>query len=168
MKVSLVMAITADGKIAKNSYELVDWTSKEDKKFFIQKTKEARVLIIGKKTFTTIGRPLPNRLNIVLTRNPQNEISQEGLLEFTNQEPGKLLKSLANRGFKEIIVAGGAHTNSLFLEKNLIDEIFLTIEPKIFGLGLGIFSSPIEKNLSLLDVSKLSDNVILAHYKIIK
>ncbi len=43
------------------------WDIPEDLKFFQEKTK-GKALIMGRKTFESLGRPLPHRLNIVLTR----------------------------------------------------------------------------------------------------
>ncbi|MBF0204054.1 MAG: dihydrofolate reductase, partial [Desulfamplus sp.] len=69
MKVILVMAMTLDGKIARHSMEPVDWTGKADKKKFVEITKKAGAVIMGSTTFDTIGKRLPNRKNIVMTRN---------------------------------------------------------------------------------------------------
>ena len=62
MKIILMMAMTADGKIAKNSDHFPDWTSKEDKKMFMRVTKEVGVVIMGDKTFFTFPKALPERL----------------------------------------------------------------------------------------------------------
>jgi dihydrofolate reductase len=45
------------------------WDLPEDMKFFRDKTK-GRALIMGRKTFESVGHPLPNRLNVVVTRQP--------------------------------------------------------------------------------------------------
>jgi len=169
MKTSLIIALTADGKIAKTSSHGADWTSKEDKQFFVSKTKELGVVIMGSSTYLTINRPLPDRLNIVLTKSPEEYDSIHGVLEFTNQTPGKILKDLETRGHSQAAIIGGATINSLFLEAGLIDELYLTIEPILFGQGISLFSKDInESKLQLLDTKKLSDNVILIHYQVIK
>ncbi|WP_447926380.1 dihydrofolate reductase [Vreelandella sp. EE27] len=46
------------------------WYLPEDLKFFKRKT-QAKPLVMGRKTYASIGKPLPNRLNIVVTRDPQ-------------------------------------------------------------------------------------------------
>lgn len=61
MKVTLLMAMTLDGKIGKSHDHFPDWTGKADKTLFVRLTKKAGVIIMGSKTFDTIGRPLPNR-----------------------------------------------------------------------------------------------------------
>ena len=171
MKVTLVMVTTADGKIAKDKSHLADWTSKEDKKFFVEKTKECKVMIMGMTTYQTIGRPLPGRLTIVYTRNPQAPGLEHipDSLEYTNLGPKELLTQLEKRGFTEVALVGGGTINAMFLREKLIDDIYLSIEPYIFGAGLGVFSeAPADVNLELVEVSKLSEQVVLLHYRIKK
>lgn len=169
MKVTLVMATTADGKIAKDKAHVADWTSKEDKKFFVEKTKECKVMIMGMTTYQTIGRPLPGRLTMVYTRNPQAPAleQQPDVLEYTNLGPKELLAQLEKRGFTDVALVGGGTINAMFLREKLIDDIYLSIEPYIFGAGLGVFSeAPADVELNLVDVSKLSEQVVLLHYRI--
>jgi dihydrofolate reductase len=69
MNVFIIAAISADGLIAKDSDEKsTAWTSKADKKFFSERTKKAGVVVMGRKTFDTIGKPLSERLNIVYSK----------------------------------------------------------------------------------------------------
>jgi dihydrofolate reductase len=56
MKTFIIAALTADGFIAKGSDHLsVEWTSKEDRKFFSDRTKKAGVVVMGLNTYKTIG-----------------------------------------------------------------------------------------------------------------
>lgn len=169
MKVILLMAITVDGKIAKYTTHPATWTSKADKKVFIETTKNAGVIIMGQTTYDTIGRPLPGRLNIVMNPNPDASKNLPGILEFTKSQPPELLKELAARGFSTVIIGGGATINGLFLSKGLLDEVWLTIEPRLFGEGLSLFKGA-DKDiaLQLLEVIKLDENVLQVRYKIIK
>ncbi|HRY63050.1 MAG TPA: dihydrofolate reductase family protein [Patescibacteria group bacterium] len=169
MKTILMMAITADGKIAKHATQLADWTSKADKKIFVEETKSAGVIIMGKTTYETIGRPLPGRLNVVLDQTPDTSKNIPGSLEYTNLPPKSILADLAKRGFKTAILGGGATINGLFLKANLIGEIWLTIEPKIFGEGLSLFKdADVNLELELIEVRNLDKNVIQVRYKVVK
>ncbi|HOZ36435.1 MAG TPA: dihydrofolate reductase family protein [bacterium] len=169
MKLILMMAITADGKIAKTATQLADWTSKADKKIFVEETKSAGVIIMGKTTYETISKPLPGRLNIILDKNPNTSQNIPNSLEYTNLTPKELLNSLADRGFEKVILGGGATINGLFLKENLVDEIWLTIEPKIFGEGLSLFKdADVDLKLELLEVRNLDKDVIQVRYKVIK
>jgi dihydrofolate reductase len=166
MKVTLLMALTADGKIGKNSAHFPDWSGKEDKKRFKQFTLKAGVVVMGSATYDTIGWPLPGRKNIVLTRRTDRCSNQENLV-FTNQKPAEILEDLTAEGFKHVILIGGAQINYLFARKGLIDEMILTYCPKIFGTGLAVFSEEISMNLSLLSVEQLDENVVCVHYKVL-
>lgn len=161
------MAITLDGKIAKNSDHFPDWTGKADKKFFMEQTKKAGCLIMGSKTFDTIGRPLPGRKNIIVTRSP-DRVSEWENLEFTHKKPVEILKSLEKEGFKEAILGGGAQINSLFAKENLIDELLLTISPLVFGEGIGLFAEDLEMKLELQELTTLDDNLVCVRYKVLK
>jgi len=163
------MAITADGKIAKSASHFANWTSGADKKMFVEKTKSAGVIIMGLTTYQTIGRPLPGRLNIVLTPEPEKETSIPGSLEYTSQNPKEILEDLEKRNFFEAIIGGGATINGLFLKENLVDEIWLTVEPKIFGEGLNLFRGvETDLNLELLETVQLDKNVVQLKYRVIK
>ena len=78
MKISLIAAFAEEGVIGKDGK--IPWTLKEDLKHFRHKTEGCSV-VMGRKTYESIGRPLPNRLNIVMTRNPKR---QEGIKEVSN------------------------------------------------------------------------------------
>ena len=167
MKVILIMAQTMDGIISRSSDEFIDWTGSADKKMFMQITKEAGVVIMGSKTFDTIGKPLPGRKNMVLTRN-SSRISNYDNLVYTKKDPQTLLNNLSEEGFNKVAVIGGSQINSLFAEHNLIDEIIMTVAPKIFGTGLSLFNVSLDMNLKLLTTEILEENFILMHYAVQK
>ena len=165
MKVILLMAITLDGKTGKDAEHFVDWTEHEDKKFFVKITKRAGVIIMGSKTFDTIGKPLPGRKNIILTRNRQRK-SQWDNLVFSDQAPGELLKSLEKEGFSEAVLAGGPTINTLFAREKLIDEVIVTVSPLIFGYGTSLFSEEISMELELKDVHQRGKDLIAITYRV--
>ena len=164
MHVVLMMAVTADGKIAKSSDHFPDWTSKEDKKMFMEVTKKAGVVIMGDKTFFTFPKPLPDRLNVVFTllENPPETEN----VKWVTGEPEKVLSDLEKKGYKSAILGGGAYLDTQFLKKKLIDEIWLTIEPKIFGEGLGVFGGDFDVDLKLLNLEKINENSLMVKYEV--
>lgn len=166
MKVTLLMAMTLDGKIAKDSDHFPDWTGKADKKFFMERTKEAGCLIMGSKTFDTIGRPLPGRKNVIMTRKERD--SEWENLVFTADSPQEILANLKSEGYEEAILGGGAQINTLWAEGGLIDEVVLTISPLFFGQGMGLFSEEVELNLELVELTTLDDDLVCVHYKVLK
>lgn len=171
MKIIICMAQTADGKIAKSKNHLANWTSKEDKKHFIELTKKHQVLIMGETTFNTIGRPLPGRLNFILSKDPEKNKNkvQKDLLEFFSGTPKDVVRHLSDRNFESAILGGGAFTNASFLKNGLVDEIYLTTESLLFGQGFG-FCEGLENDIKLeiLEINQLSKNTFVTHYKVIK
>lgn len=170
MKIILVMAITADGIMAKDSHHLPDWTGRADKQAFVAETKKHGCIIMGKSTFETIGRPLPQRLNLILTSNPkafQNQ-RKEGVLEFFSGSPKEVIDHLEQRGFSSAVLAGGAKTNTLFLSENLVDEILITVAPKLFGSGLTMAQGNFNISLKLLEIKKLDEDTIQLRYQVKK
>ncbi len=163
MKVTLLMALTVDGKIARHPGQLIDWSGKADKKLFVQMTKKAGVLIMGSRTYDTIGHPLPGRKNIILTRNKARQSNREDLI-FTDQNPADLLDSLKADGYRQVILTGGSTINTLFARENLIDEVVVTIAPIIFGTGMGIFSEELDLSLKLKSVGTVDDELVILTY----
>ncbi len=173
LKVILLAAISADGKIAEQQGQTsLDWTSKEDTRFFVEKTKEVGVVIMGRKTFETFGKPLKGRRLIVLSRQERTKMTEKterekkGTVEFTNEELSLLLSRLQNEGHDAVVVAGGASVYSQFLKQRLVTELFLTIEPVLFGQGIS-FASDFERvNMKLIETRLLGEQSVLLHYVI--
>jgi len=165
MKVILIMASTVDGKIAKDVNEFIDWSGNEDKKYFVEMTKKAGVVIMGSTTYKTIGKPLPKRMNIVMTRDETLESNEYNLL-YTTLPPVNILNELEIMGYKTVIIAGGPTINTLFLEYGLIDEIHITMVPKIFGNGLSMFRGEQNTDLEFKSCDRFSDGCILMKYDV--
>lgn len=171
MKLILVMAQTADGKIAKNKSHAANWTSKEDKKHFIEITKKHKVIIMGASTYETIGKPLPGRLNLILTDAPEKyqKLQKPGKLEFFNGRPYQVINYLKDKGYTSAILGGGSYTNSAFLNSKLVDEIYFTFEGILFGKGLGVCDGLLKDvNLKIKKLKKLSDKTFLVNYEVVK
>jgi dihydrofolate reductase len=165
MKVILLMAMTLDGKIARNEQHFPDWTGSADKKLFVQITKKAGAIIMGSKTFDTIGKPLPGRRNIVMTRNRSRQSSPPDLI-YTASNPEAILDELVREGYREVVLAGGSIVNSLFARAKLIDEIVMTIAPRIFGTGISLFTDETDMQLDLKSVEPLDDGCVVLRYQV--
>lgn len=166
MKVTLIAAISADGKIAERTDQSsMDWTSKEDKQFFVEKTKEAGTLVMGRKTFATINKGLKGRRIIVLTRDPSKELPIPGV-EFTSEEPVALVRRLENEGVAELVLGGGASVYGQFLNAGLVTEVYLTVEPFLFGGGVPLAQGFDRVALKLESVQQLNSQTILLHYAV--
>lgn len=161
IQVSLIAAVTADGFIAKDENHPAFWTSKEDKKRFVELTKRAGVVIMGSRTYTTLPRPLKERVNIVYSKSK----SFEGV-ETTQKKPLELLKDLEARGFKEVAICGGSYIYTMFMKAKLVDRVFLTIEPLMFGKGITLFNEEFLSHLKLISAVQGETGVLLLEYTV--
>lgn len=92
-------------------------------------------IIMGRRTFESIGRVLPGRYNIVITRDPDFEFAE------LSGDKGTIVDSLENAiieakktpGNNEIIIFGGGQVFRQALEKGLVDKLFLTIVEGDYG-----------------------------------
>jgi len=159
---TLVMAMTADGKIARNSNEFVDWTSRADKRLFYDVSSCTGTVIMGKNTFNSFDGILENRLNIVMT-SETSEINHENLI-FYSGSPGSLIDMLVDMGISSAVLAGGAMINYSFYKYGLIDRLVLTISPYLFGTGLSLFSGEINEKLIFHNVEKIDEETIMIEY----
>jgi dihydrofolate reductase len=161
MKVFTIAAETRDGFIAKNdSQNSMHWTSEDDKKFFIEKTKQAGTVVMGRKTFETFKKPLRDRRNIVMSR---QDIEIPGI-ETTSESPENLISRLEKEGVREVAVIGGAEIYKTFIEKGLVDQVFLTQENVEFGEGVPFLPAELRQKLKLVSSTNLSPNTILFEY----
>lgn len=167
MKVTVLMAMTLDGKIGRSPDHFPDWTGTADKKLFVDLSKRAGVVIMGSKTYDTIGRPLPERKNIVMTRDVSRTSRWDNLI-FTQASPREILSQLEGEGYSEVILAGGALVNSLFAEAGLIDEIVVTISPKVFGYGISLFTEEVSMDLFLKGVRQIDENLVCLTYGVLE
>ncbi|HKX73607.1 MAG TPA: dihydrofolate reductase family protein [Candidatus Saccharimonadales bacterium] len=165
MKTFIIAALTADGYIGQDAGHLsTRWTSHADKVFFTQKTKEAGAALFGRTTFETFNRALPGRRTIVYTTRPES-ITTEGV-ETIKGSPAEVVAALQAQGVEHLAICGGAHVYAEFLAAGLVDEIFITIHPVVFGAGVPLFREPLEKQLKLLDVQNIGDDTVMLHYSV--
>jgi dihydrofolate reductase len=163
MKVILLAALSVDGYIARHTTEAALWTSKEDKKFFVEKTKEIGVMIMGRTTYETIGRPLPGRRIIVLSARPGTDIP--GSVEYRHGTPQEILGQLAQEGVESVVIAGGARVYSDYLHANVVHELWITTEALLFGGGIPLTTAlPADLQLEIKEQRQLSSKTTLTCY----
>lgn len=161
MKCFIIAAVTADGYIAKTENHPAFWTSKADKKRFVELTKRAGVVVMGSKTFATLPRPLKERVNIVYSRSK----SYEGA-ETMFKDPKGMLAELEDRGFKEVAICGGSHIYTMFMKAGVVDTLYLTIEPILFGSGIPLFHEDMLTHLKLVSSVQDESGALLLEYAV--
>lgn len=119
MSYSIIVATSSNGVIGANNSLI--WDLPEDLKYFKEKTLH-KTIIMGRKTHESIGRPLTQRINIVLTKDPTFTIRKG----FVFHNIDDLLNYLPND--KEHMVIGGAEIYNAFLPH--VDMIYHTLIEK--------------------------------------
>lgn len=151
---------TVDGKVS--GY----WPlgSHNDHKVLMELRSHADVLVHGKNLYKQFG-----------------ELTKKSLSKLPNLvyypvikhiSPKKLAADFYKKGYRNVLVEGGPTLLGAFLEANLIDEVFLTIAPKIFGTKEGTTLTLVEgillpfnkiKKLQLLSVNLIKNELFLRY-----
>lgn len=84
---------------------------------YVKKTTMGKALLMGRKTFDSIGKPLPGRHNIVLTRDPAFQV--EGVTVVHS-----VTEALDRFAYEELIIFGGSEIYKLFLP--YVDRMYIT------------------------------------------
>jgi len=174
MKLTLILASSVDGVTNQGKGEDHHaWRSKEDELHFNSTRDSAKLIIMGSRTYESARGFMKHetgRLRIVLTKNPDKYDKEKipGQLEFTNETPKSLLRRLDTLGFESGLLVGGAHTNTQFLKDNLVNELWITIEPYLKGIGINTSVDMVDIHLELLSSVRLNDKgTLLLKYKVI-
>ena len=140
MRFKMIVATDEANGIGKNN--ALPWKCPEDLKYFSRKTKGESVflnaVIMGRNTYESIGKALPDRVNYVLSKTlvekeegergrcleEEEDNSSANLFFFDNYK--SLLEEIDSKVFNEIWVIGGEKIYKLFLELDLVSEIYIT------------------------------------------
>ncbi len=128
MIVSAIVAISKNRVIGKDND--IPWYLPADLKYFKRTTLNHHI-IMGRKTFQSIGRPLPKRTNIVLTRNPYFVASNCLVAQSVEQA----LEMAYDNGETEAFIIGGGQIYELampFLDRVYLTEVDLEVEGTVF------------------------------------
>ena len=117
VKIAIIAAIAPDGTIGHEGR--IPWHLSDDLKRFKQLTM-CHAVIMGRKTFESLGKPLPGRRNIVLTRNP--EFHADGVTTFPDLDTA--LAFCKRAGETTAFIIGGAEVYRHALAK--ADALLLT------------------------------------------
>ena len=134
MIVTMVVAIGENNAIGKNN-ELL-WCLPKDLRHFKTIT-SGHTVIMGRKTYESVGKPLPKRRNIIITRN--TELTVDGAeVVHTIEDALELCKS-----DEEVFIIGGAEIYKMAMKHT--DKIFLTVVHESFEADA--FFPEIDRNL---------------------
>lgn len=169
MKVILgPVAISVDGFIAKKDDD-TSWISKEEWDGFGAMVRKAGNLIVGHRTYDILTKQadfqqIKDIELVAVARQKFSLVDPRHKIAHSPNEAIELLKE-----FNEVIVCGGSTLNASFLAENLVDEIYLDIEPILIGQGIPLFQGKdFTRNLKLLGQKMISENEIQLHYQVLE
>ena len=142
MPINLILARSVNGVIG-NDNKLPWGFIKEDMDFFREMTTGSSV-IMGRKTYESIGKPLPNRTNIIVTRDANYRVPNAIVV---NSIDSAVLKCPRD---KDVFVIGGSNIYEQFMARDMVDTIYLTEIDRDYDGDTSFFF-----NDSLYDVDKL-------------
>ena len=118
--IAAIVAMDKNGAIGQGNK--MPWHLPNDLRYFKEVTKDS-VVLMGRKTFESIGKKLPNRINIVLTKNPENynDLQEEGLYFIDDFEDALSLSKSFN---KTIFITGGSEVYKKYID--VCDFIYVT------------------------------------------
>lgn len=134
MKVVAIAAVAKNGVIGSDNS--LPWDIPEDMRFFRESTK-GHVVIMGRKTYDSMGRPLPNRENAVISRNsdwvPEPQYTSKVSLFSSVEEAIRTFQAKYREDDTKIIfIIGGSQIYELAFD--LLDEVWLTeIDAEVKG-----------------------------------
>ncbi|MDR1280357.1 MAG: dihydrofolate reductase family protein, partial [Opitutaceae bacterium] len=162
MVVTLLAAQSLDGWITRHGKGGDSFASEDDKIHFRQFLRACDACIMGRVTWEASRERLrigarPDLRRVVLTREPERHAAEARVcmdaaagasagtsvvgevgkapLTFTDEDPAEVVRRLREAGRQRCALLGGGEVYGAFLAAGLVDEISVTIEPRIFGSG---------------------------------
>ncbi|PSH00757.1 MAG: hypothetical protein BRC30_01855 [Nanohaloarchaea archaeon SW_7_46_7] len=169
MEIKIFMAQTVNGKIARETGE-EDFLSPRNWQEFRKIAEETGAFTVGRKTFQAVrewedkGFTDIDAERIILSQKKGLEVG-EGFIKASS--PEKAVELAEEKGLDELLVTGGASVNSSFMEKKMVGELILDIEPYVLGDGLDLFAGgSFEGKLELEEVRELEEGIVQLRYKV--
>lgn len=134
--ITIIAAISKNNALGKNN-DLI-WHLPADLKRFKQVT-TGHYILMGRNTFESIGKPLPNRTTIIITRN-KNYFKDGCLIANSLEEALKMVEE-----DKKVYIIGGAQIYKYAIENNLVDALDITLVHEEFEAD--VFFPEIDLNI---------------------
>ncbi len=136
MFIKMLMVQTLNGIV--NQKNVKKWNSKEDFNFLKRQVELSDSIIISRETYELDKNFYKGKKCMVL--NTEKEKIENNII-YTKYSKTKVVNIIEKYNLKQTLLLGGPTINSLLLNDDLIDEIFLTIEPVIFSGDKNIFDN---------------------------
>ncbi len=169
MKTVLYLGQTINGYIA-DEKDSTPW-SKEEFAEFHSTIVKAKNIMVGRRTYEVMDKygefkKCGDPFTVIITRSRKFRPREN--LAVVNS-PSAAVRAVKSKGFKVAFMSGGSKIATSFMEQGLIDEVWIDIEPLIFGKGVPILQkSKLNVKLRMFKTKRISNNTIQLCYKVLK
>jgi riboflavin biosynthesis pyrimidine reductase len=172
MEIVLIAVQSLDGRLTRHDEPGTGFASPEDQVLFREKLQACDALVMGAGTYAAARERIrphlaAERIRFVLSRQPERwqEDQVPGKLEFTRGGPAEIVDRLHRIGKQRLGVLGGGQVNRLFLQAGLVDELWLTLEPRVFGSGVPLCEGQCDTRYTVAEIRPLSPATIFLRYR---
>jgi dihydrofolate reductase len=167
-KVVLFIASSLDGYIARPSGD-IDWLFTDQDYGYSEFFASVDTVLLGRKTYEqvlTFGEyPYEGVKSYVFTKNPL--FQAENNVELVTEDIKKFINNLRQADGKNIWLVGGSQLTYDFMNKNLVDELILSIHPIVLGEGIPLFvNSTMPQFLKLTKCQTYSSGLVQLSYDV--
>ena len=173
MPISLIAVQSVNGLITRNDEAGTEFASMEDLAWFKENLSSRDLVLMGGETYRAAREAVIRGAGFgtprwVVTHQPEAFAGDRipDKLEFIELEEGALLEAILEKGYEEIALVGGPGITSWFLDRGLVSDLYLTVEPYIFSSGKPLATPGDNVELILESVKQLSSQTVLLHYRV--
>ena len=167
-----IAVMSLDGCLTRHEREGTAFASEADRHFFRQALRTFDCALMGGGGYraardSIVANLMPTCLRVVLTRAPDRYgvDAQPGILEFRSDDPALVIHDLAERRHTRCAVVGGARILTACLRARLLDELWITLEPMVFGRGRRLIEGAVDIRFELLTTELLGPSTVLLRYR---
>lgn len=173
MRVILIAVISLDGRLTLPDQPGPGFASPEDQAWFRHVLQEFDCAVMGRATYDAardeiLAGARRTLLRLVLTHAPERYADQvrPDAVEFVADQPAQVLTRLEKRGRSRCALLGGGRIYREFLEADLVDAMWLTLEPVVLGGGTPLADGgPLrDGRFELAEMRLLGPNTLLLNY----
>lgn len=167
-----IAVMSLDGCLTRHDEPGTAFASEADQRFFREAIRTFDCALMGGGGYraardailANLGR---KQLRVVLTRTPARYRGdvRPGTLEFCSDAPAAAIRHLGERGYARCALVGGGRLLSACLRDGLLDELWITLEPVVFGNGYRLIEGTVEFRFELLGSELLGPNTLLLRYR---
>jgi dihydrofolate reductase len=168
MIVTLIAVQSLDGFITRHEEAGTAFASEADQQFFRSALRACDASVMGSATYRQSREEIRSnlyaeRLRVVMTRDPGRYAGEgvAGQLEFSAASPAEIVASLRQRGRQRCALLGGGQVYGAFLAADLVDELWLTIEARIFGTGTKLATGRLNNRFVPIGIERLGPETLL-------